>query len=243
MSEWYKMRNFTSSYFITKPVCTEPWKGPHSHWFVVMINCGLALTGWRWCVRRFRHAGPEDHFSTSLCPEPAVPLRFIAWLESEGQRMKYCSLLLCFASTSSHHGGTNVAYELNHSLRRSFFLFFYFSSPGFLFKSLPSPTPAGDRLGALLPPWHGRAKQESAGWFVGLCFLKAQAHVTPGVLTELPPHLEVEMAHLGTCGQVRSPRCAAAVVTGLQTQGHLFLQSQGPLSLYSDHRGSRQWRG
>lgn len=78
MSEEYKMRNFTSSYFIMKSVCTELWKGPHSHWFAVLINYSSALTGWSWCVRSFRHAEPEGYFSASLCLDLAM-LFLVLW--------------------------------------------------------------------------------------------------------------------------------------------------------------------
>lgn len=118
MSELYKMRNFTSSYFTTQPVCRELWKGPHLHWFAVVINCGLVLMGW--CGTGFLHAGLEGQ-----SPHPP------AWSRPR------CSVLCCdlslkvsgwnttylwLANTSNHHGWTNIALGPSHILRHPFFL-------------------------------------------------------------------------------------------------------------------------
>lgn len=64
--------------FHYESVCTELWKGPHSHWFAAVINYSSALTGWSWCARSFLHAEPEGHFSISHCLELAM-LFLVLW--------------------------------------------------------------------------------------------------------------------------------------------------------------------
>lgn len=114
------MGNFTSSYFIMKSVCTEIWKGPHSHWFAAVINYGSALTGRGWCARSFHQAGPEGH-STPLCLGLAM-LSAVLWSDLNLEVDETPLAGLWFANTSSHHGWTNIVCELNHILRYLFFL-------------------------------------------------------------------------------------------------------------------------
>lgn len=157
------MGNFTSSYFIRKSVCTEVWKGPHSHRFAAVINYGSALTGQGRC------AWSSHMLSLKTTPPHPLPGAspdvqcLMGWLGSRGQWMKHLSLWLWFANW------TNTACGLSYILSYSFFP----DSPPrtyFLVKQV-----AGLVLRWLSgAAWPG-CKWKLPAWFLGFYFLKAQA--------------------------------------------------------------------
>lgn len=155
------MRNVTSSYFIMKSVCTELWKGPHSHWCAAVISYGSALTGWSLCARSSRHAEPEGHLSASLFLEQPCSSLFdgVTWIwRSVGEIPLTVALL------------THQVIMAEQILPVGWILFW--DSPHLSwFPPLPDthllPFQAGNRLGASLPQWNCMARLQAEIAIVG----------------------------------------------------------------------------
>lgn len=140
------MRNFTSSYFIMKSVCTEFWKGPQLHWFAAVINYSSALTGWSWWAKSFRHAKPEGHFPTLLHLELAA-LFTVLWRDLN---------LEVSGWSATHCGSGSLAHEaiMAEQILPVGWIVFWDINFSCLPLILLLPIQAGSRVGVSLPWWN-----------------------------------------------------------------------------------------